>query len=235
MSVRVDADVIVVGAGIAGAATAIALGRRGRSVLLLNRAGFPRDKPCGEGLMPNGVDVLAKLGVLSDLRPDQARRIDGVRYSLASGESAAAGFPATARGVESTALGIRRLVLDTALLERAAATPGVQILTRCRVNAIRFEPDRVQVGAGNAVFRSRTVVGADGLHSAVRTMLGWGAAGRGCATASSVTSAAAGRPCRRGSRSCLAGAMEAYVTPLAGRRGAGRAAGRARADAPDGG
>ena len=56
-------DVIVVGGGIAGSALAIALGRRGMQVELYERGSFPREKPCGEGLMPAGVAALERLGL----------------------------------------------------------------------------------------------------------------------------------------------------------------------------
>jgi len=55
-------DVIVVGAGPAGSTAAAALARRGRNVLLLDRAEFPRDKPCGDGIPPGTVGILHDLG-----------------------------------------------------------------------------------------------------------------------------------------------------------------------------
>lgn len=56
-------DVAVVGAGPAGAAAALAARRAGASVLLLDRAEFPRDKACGDGIAADAVDVLDSLGV----------------------------------------------------------------------------------------------------------------------------------------------------------------------------
>ena len=56
-------DVVVVGAGPAGAAAALTARRAGASVLLLDRADFPRDKACGDGIAAHSVDVLAELGV----------------------------------------------------------------------------------------------------------------------------------------------------------------------------
>ncbi len=57
------ADVLISGAGVAGSTLAILLGRRGLQVELFERGHFPREKPCGEGLMPAGVAVLNRLGV----------------------------------------------------------------------------------------------------------------------------------------------------------------------------
>ena len=58
-----EADVVVVGAGPAGSATAAHLARRGLSVLLLEKATFPRDKICGDGLTPRAVKQLVNLGI----------------------------------------------------------------------------------------------------------------------------------------------------------------------------
>ena len=55
-------DVFIVGGGPAGLATAIAARRRGLSVVVADGAVFPIDKPCGEGLMPDGVAALHQLG-----------------------------------------------------------------------------------------------------------------------------------------------------------------------------
>lgn len=59
-----DGDVLVVGAGPAGSATAAGLAMRGYDVLVLDREHFPRDKPCGEFINPAGAEALARLGVL---------------------------------------------------------------------------------------------------------------------------------------------------------------------------
>ena len=58
-----DADVIVVGAGPAGSATAAYLARAGVDVLLLEKANFPREKVCGDGLTPRAVKALVGMGV----------------------------------------------------------------------------------------------------------------------------------------------------------------------------
>src|SRR3982074_2497399 len=72
----IDADLVVVGAGPAGAAAALFAARRGHRGIILAKQAFPRDKPCGEGLMPGGRPPLRELGledvVLSDGAPSLA-------------------------------------------------------------------------------------------------------------------------------------------------------------------
>ncbi|HZI49866.1 MAG TPA: FAD-dependent oxidoreductase, partial [Pyrinomonadaceae bacterium] len=62
-------DVIVVGAGVAGAATAWFASRQGLRVALLDKAKFPRDKVCTSTVNPRSCSYLQELGVLEDLRP----------------------------------------------------------------------------------------------------------------------------------------------------------------------
>ena len=63
----VDCDVLVVGAGPAGSACAQMLARAGRRVLLVDQHGFPRDKVCGDGLIPDAHAALARLGVAEEV------------------------------------------------------------------------------------------------------------------------------------------------------------------------
>ncbi len=60
-------DVCIVGAGPAGSTTAYLLARQGRSVVLVDRARFPRDKTCGDGITPRGARVLQRIGVLDQV------------------------------------------------------------------------------------------------------------------------------------------------------------------------
>lgn len=71
-------DVLVVGAGPAGAVSALSLARMGYSVLLVDRCHFPRAKACGEYLSPGVIDSLARLGVGELVRRPEARRVPGM-------------------------------------------------------------------------------------------------------------------------------------------------------------
>ena len=79
------ADVIVVGGGPAGAATAWMLARAGIDVLLLERARFPRDKPCAEYVSPEASRILAELGVLEKLESSGAAQLSGMIVRAPSG------------------------------------------------------------------------------------------------------------------------------------------------------
>ena len=78
------ADVLIAGGGIAGSILAVILGRRGLSVELFDHGHFPREKPCGEGLMPAGVAVLERLCLARTVRgahPSILRRPLSLRWS----------------------------------------------------------------------------------------------------------------------------------------------------------
>jgi 2-polyprenyl-6-methoxyphenol hydroxylase-like FAD-dependent oxidoreductase len=168
------ADVLVAGGGPAGSALAIFAGRAGISVALFDQARFPRDKPCGEGLMPAGVGVLCRLGLaaLTGGQPFAGVRYDGfgitteARFPVARRSTAAGG--AAAHG-----LGQRRIVLDAALLAAARATPNVQVFEGASVDGVARRGARV-VGLriDGTTVPGALIVGADGARSTVRRSLG---------------------------------------------------------------
>ncbi len=148
-------DVFVVGGGPAGLATAIAARRRGLSVVVADGAVPPIDKSCGEGLMPEGVEVLHQLGIT--IPEGEAYPFRGVRF-VSDGRKAEATFP---RGA---ALGIRRTRLHSVLVDHAAAC-GVHMLWNATVTGLHPEGALV----GGELVRARWVVGADGASSRVRS------------------------------------------------------------------
>ncbi|GAA4685243.1 geranylgeranyl reductase family protein [Nocardioides nanhaiensis] len=151
-------DLVVVGAGPAGASTALAAlrVRPELRVLLLDRADFPRDKCCGDGVAPHAVEVLASLGagdVVAGWAP--VRRLD-----LSLGQHRVAGTMARPAWV------IPRQVFDARIVEHAVAAGAV--LRRHRVRSL--QQDGAELLLDGAI-RARLVVGADGAHSAVRRAL----------------------------------------------------------------
>lgn len=147
-------DVIIIGAGPAGIATAIAANQRGFSTVVIDARTPPIDKPCGEGLLPQGVAALRDLGI--HLNSDLAVPFAGIRFT--GGESSAyAKFP------DAPGFALRRVRLHQLLVERAIDA-GVIFQWSTRVTKI----DSLQVTAGNMQIRYTWLVGADGQNSLVR-------------------------------------------------------------------
>jgi flavin-dependent dehydrogenase len=144
------------------------LGRAGLTVELFERGHFPREKACGEGLMPAGVGVLTRLGLADAVG---GAPFYGVRYYV-DGLVAEGRFPA-ATGVPAAGRGQRRRHLDQVLFAAAAATSGVTARTGMRVDALLWERGRVGglIVAGRER-RAPLVVAADGAHSHLRRLLG---------------------------------------------------------------
>ncbi len=167
-SVEADVDVVVCGGGLAGAATAIGLRRRGLSVIVIDRADFPRDKPCGEGLLPHGVELLAALGCGDLVDECAGQAFKGILYHC-HGVVARGDFEGGGVG-----RGVRRRHLDHALRQRAAALGAS--LKRGSVRTVAVDDDGARVtfsdDDGEHVVAAKVVVGADGPRSQVRHELG---------------------------------------------------------------
>jgi len=176
---RVDAEVIVVGGGPAGASTAWALAREGVDVLVLDRAKFPRDKICAEYLSPQASRVLSDMGVLEEIERTNPAHLAGMRLRAPNGLVADGEFAANHgfRGFRDKGLAIRRTILDEIVL-RGAATAGAKVEETMRVTDVtRDGSSRVSgvnvLGAdGPRTLRAHYVVGADGLRSVIGRRLG---------------------------------------------------------------
>ena len=172
------ADVIVVGAGPAGTATAILLAEHGLAVQLLDRARFPRPKLCGEYLSPEAPRVLDRLGVLKTVDVF-ATPIAGMRITAPDGTVVTGRYRAIGpwRPYREHALALSRATLDDALVERVRALP-VDFREQTRVTGVLVEGDRVtgveavDRDGGALALRAPLVVAADGRASVVAQRLG---------------------------------------------------------------
>jgi flavin-dependent dehydrogenase len=161
-------DLLIAGGGIAGSSLAILMGRQGCTVGLYERSRFPREKPCGEGLMPAGVAVLERLGVAEEVG---GKSFVGVRYH-AGNEMVEGRFPKT-KGLPDTGRGQRRLHLDQVLFAAAARTQGVRAHAGVCVSAPLVEKGRVTgLIVDGTPQRARYVVAADGSNSRLRHQFG---------------------------------------------------------------
>ena len=173
-----DAEVLIVGGGPAGSSAAVALARAGVDVLIVDRARFPRDKPCAEYLSPEASRVLDAMGVLDRVEQSGAAALMGVRVRAPNGSVIAGDFIAGHgyRGYRDRGLSVRREVLDAMLLD-SARTAGARVLEGTRVVDVVLDGGRVRGARGLAetgqrVLSAGFVVGADGLRSVVASRLG---------------------------------------------------------------
>ncbi|WP_085989150.1 NAD(P)/FAD-dependent oxidoreductase, partial [Mycobacterium avium] len=149
-----DADLLVVGGGPGGLATALHARRLGLSVIVAEPREAPIDKACGEGLMPGGLAALTALGVDPAGMPFQ-----GIAY-LSEHRRAQARFR------DGPGRGVRRTTLHAALAARAKEQDTEWI--RARVSSVAQDAH----GVSAAGVRARWLVAADGLHSTVRRAVG---------------------------------------------------------------
>ncbi len=170
MNVR-ETNVVVVGGGITRATTARLLGELGWDVVLLEKTRFPRDKPCGEGIMPTGVRLLHQLGVLDRIPATQQHVIRGVRFVVSDNSIVQGDFPDVGGGFH-IGMGVTRWVLDEVLLRHAQAHRNVEVHEEEAVIDVRSECGAVEVSTESHRYRAQVVIGADGLHSLVRRHLG---------------------------------------------------------------
>ncbi len=178
MTGRPDFDAAVVGAGPAGSATAALLAQRGCHVLLLERARFPRAKPCAEYLSPEAARVLDRLGVLAAVEAEGPARLAGMKVVSPQGTPFTGRFRGVHRyrGYRDYGLALPREVLD-AHLAQAAVRCGAKLREGTAVEGFAGgREDVVELGlrcnGARDTVTVRVVVGADGLNSRIASRLG---------------------------------------------------------------
>jgi menaquinone-9 beta-reductase len=174
------ADVAVVGAGPAGAATAILLAEHGLDVVVLDRASLPRSRiVCGEYLSPEAGRLLDRLGVLKAIDAGGAVMLGGMRITAPDGTTIAGRYRAVGgwRPYRQHATSVARTTLDSVLVQRLRAVP-VDLRERTRVVDVIVDDDRVvgvraEDGAREPLeVRARVVIAGDGRASVVAERLG---------------------------------------------------------------
>ena len=166
----------VVGAGPAGATTALLLARAGLSVVLVDRTRFPRDKPCAEYLSPATTEILERLGgnLLDAVEGVPHAKLSGMKVVAPDGTAMCGRFRA---GPRPYSFALPRTAFDPLLLS-AAARAGAVVRERMTVEDLMWDRGAVagfvaRSPAGHrTTHRTRVVIGADGLRSVVARRLG---------------------------------------------------------------
>ncbi len=170
-------DVVIVGAGPSGSSCAAFLATKGHSVLLLDKAVFPRDKTCGDGISGKSTRILKDLGLSKAVESQPHSIITGVAFSSPDGTMVEIPIPKGPDGKVSYGYCSRREVFDNVVFQNAKAK-GAQVIENFTVTDLVMVDGKVTGIKGKTAdgtektFNAKVVVGADGANSVVATKLG---------------------------------------------------------------
>jgi menaquinone-9 beta-reductase len=174
----IDADVLVVGGGPAGSSVATFLARAGVDVRVVDRAHFPRPKPCAEYLSPEASRLLEAMGALERVERSGAAQLTGISVRAPSGAVIKGDFIASHgfRGFRDRGLSVRRELLDAILLDcareaGARVSEGVRVIDVVRDAAKRVVGVQTLIDGRAGEIRARLVIAADGLRSVIARRL----------------------------------------------------------------
>lgn len=164
---QTDTDILITGAGPAGASLAVNLCRMGYRVTLVEAVTFPRDKVCGDFVGPVALQELETLGI--DLPSREGCRIDAAGVFLDGRQMIEQRLPAVS-GLPAFGKVIPRLVLDEKIF-RAAVAAGASVLENCRLLDFTVSPSHAEAvcshDGGRRKITAKMIVGADGSNSTV--------------------------------------------------------------------
>ena len=166
-------DVVISGAGPAGSSAALFLARKGYRVLLLEKASFPRDKVCGDGITSVASALLDEMGVMEFVRNKIGRLIafKGVTIFSPSGGIVRGRISQTPCSV-GEAYVIPRKILDDCIVAAVKEHPSITLLENTTVNDLTIHDDRAGgVISSKGEFEGRVVIAADGFYSPIAKWL----------------------------------------------------------------
>lgn len=140
-------DVAVVGAGPGGSAAAHYLAKQGKSVLLLDKSDFPRDKTCGDGLTPRALSILADMGIL-DESERAGFRVNGLSLHANDGATMSASIPSHPKYPHHILI-VPRFKLDD-IVRRSAVQSGAHFESPVRAKGLSTNGDHVDISAERA-------------------------------------------------------------------------------------
>lgn len=167
-------DAIIVGGGPAGSTTAAMLGKKGRKVLLLDKATFPRDKTCGDAVSGKSMRALRELDLDKEIETKPHGKITGVTFSSPDGKIVEIPFPESPdRGAPGYCC--RREIVDNMLFQNAKKY--AETIEGCTVTDLVMENGfaagvKAKKGGEEEEFRAKLIVGADGAQSVIARKLG---------------------------------------------------------------
>jgi geranylgeranyl reductase family protein len=177
---RGRSDLLVIGAGPAGAAAGIVAARRGLKVCVVDRSRFPRPKTCGDAVSSSAAGIVAELGAAARFEQAPRARVDGATAIFPDGTRVSRSYAAAPGWI------VARLHLDD-LLRRALEESGARVVEGVAARALRWSGSRCVGADGGALdWRADAVICADGAGSLAWTALGRRAP-RGRALAISLT------------------------------------------------
>jgi geranylgeranyl reductase family protein len=165
-------NVIIVGAGPAGASTAIALRDSGLSVGLLDKASFPRDKICGDAL---SVDVVNQLAILSPQLSSEFinlyRKLPSYGVKIFSPDGTAVDIPFIHKNQSACGYTCERFDFDDLLVDEVKSCSNVCLVENCTVSTVTSTNDNICVTTNHGTFFADVIIGCDGANSVVARSL----------------------------------------------------------------
>jgi geranylgeranyl reductase family protein len=159
---------VVIGAGPAGCAAALTLSRAGAAVTVIDKATFPRDKICGDGLTAGALRELESLGLNPEAVPSWTP-VNDVFVRSPSGRTVCFPLP---RDGGAHAVVARRVDLDAAVLAHTRAA-GVEVREGCGIDGLVRHTDRVELTTSDGgTVEATHVIAADGMWSPTRKLAG---------------------------------------------------------------
>lgn len=165
-----DPQILIVGAGPAGVATALFLAKKGISSKLIDKDFFPRDKICGDGLSGWVISMLYKLdmGLVEELANDK-RALDswGISFVAPNLKRLTLPYRNKKRPDEAPGYVIRRKDFDDLLIKKVKENPLIELVEGVKITGYKELSDGVEISdsSGQMVFMSDVVVFADGAGS----------------------------------------------------------------------
>jgi len=166
-------DVLIVGAGPAGCSCALHLANQGLRIAIADKATFPRDKICGDGLSGHTISELKKLpdGIFNDfLNLPGVNSSHGFRIVSPSSYQLDLYYP-TSNPVHAPGFTCKRQIFDDFLVKKLSLHPDITLFENTPIKSLTVLPDKIVAQSTNLTINSQVVVGADGYQSIVKKHL----------------------------------------------------------------